>query len=68
MNKGKVITILQILCFVVVLFLIPAMFFSDLPEVSGDTKYLVNILQAIRVYGLGILMFLSIICLQLFKK
>lgn len=68
MNKEKVILTLQILCFVVVLFFIPAMYFSGLPETSGDTKYLVSILQAIRVYGTAILMFLSIIILQLFKN
>ena len=68
MNKEKVILILQIVCFVIVLFLIPAMLFSELPDVAGDTKYLVNILQAIRVFGVAIIMFLSIIILQLLKK
>ncbi len=68
MGKVKNLSRLQVFFLILILFTVPAMFFGDATGVSGDTRYLVNILQAIKIFGIDIMLLLGIICLQLFKR
>lgn len=66
MERNQMITIMQIVCIILVLFGLGGMFFYS-SDRTGDAYYLSMLLNTLRGFGISVCFSLAIIALQLFK-